>query len=81
MVALKHKGDRVAEYQPVAQYPIIASLLTPDFNDARTIALMLEANADSIVRHAGILKNNIFINYTAAHSGMVFDDGEIVYWK
>lgn len=74
------KGNWLADYQPKAQYPLIVSLLTPDFNDAETIALMLKTVADSISRHADFPKNNIFINHTQAHSGMVFDDGKIIHW-
>ena len=74
------KGDKVADHQPVQQYPIIVDLLTPDFNDIKTIAIMLETVADSIARHAKFPKNNIFINHSPAYSGMVLDDGEIVYW-
>jgi len=74
------KGNQVAEYQPNNNYPVIVDLLTPDFNDSFIIALMLETIADSISRHADFQKNNIFINHRQALSGMVFDDGEIVYW-
>lgn len=74
------KGDRVADYQPKSQYPIIVSLLAPDFNSPDTVRLMLKTIADSIARHVDFPINNIFINHTQAHSGMVFDDGKIVYW-
>jgi len=75
------KGDQAAEYQPKNNYPIIVDLLTPDFNEAKVIALMLETIAGSISRRADFPKNNIFINHRQAHSGMVFDDGNIVHWE
>lgn len=74
------KGDQAAGYQPENNYPLIVDLLTPDFNDANVITLMLETIADSISRRATFPKNNIFINHRQAHSGMVFDDGAIVHW-
>ncbi|MCG6939006.1 MAG: hypothetical protein LJE83_12655 [Gammaproteobacteria bacterium] len=74
------KGNKAAGHQPGKNYPLIVDLLTPDFNDSATIALMLETIADSIARRAKFPKNNIFINHRQAHSGMVFDDGEIVHW-
>lgn len=74
------KGDRTPEYQPNAHHPLIVDLLTPDFNDNDTIAVMLETIAESISKRAAFPKNNIFINHRHAHSAMVFDDGEIVHW-
>ena len=74
------KGGEVAEYQPRANYPIIVDLLTPDFNDLKVIATMLETIAESLSQQLNFPKNNIFINHNQAHSAMVFDDGRIVKW-
>jgi len=74
------KGDKTPEYQPDANHPLIVDLLTPDFIDAKVVALMLETIAESISKRAAFQKNNIFINHRQAHSTMVFDDGEIVCW-
>ena len=74
------KGDRAADYQPKQNYPIIVDLLTPDFNDLDTIAVMLECIADSISRQLDFPRHNIFINHRQAHSAMVFDDGKLVKW-
>ncbi|MEN8207404.1 MAG: hypothetical protein ABFS24_15570 [Pseudomonadota bacterium] len=74
------KGDKTPEYQPDARHPLIVDLLTPDFNDMDTIAVMLESIAESISERAVFPKNNIFINHRYAHQGMVFDDGKIVRW-
>jgi hypothetical protein len=65
---------------PGKSHPILVDLLTPDFNDAKTIERMLKCIAKSLAKRAGILPNNIFINHRQAHSGMVFDNGEIVRW-
>jgi len=64
---------------------------SPDFNDAKTIERMLKCIAKSLakraphrvarrLRQSGVLRDNIFINHWQAHSGMVFDNGEIVRW-
>ena len=74
------KGNEVSETQPKANYPIIVDLLTPDFNELKIIAVMLESIADSISSQLDFPKNNIFINHRYAHSATVFDDGEIVQW-
>ena len=74
------KGDKSPDRQPEANFPLIVDLLTPDFNNAQTIELMLKTIASSIAEHAHFPINNIFINHRQAHAGMVFDDGEIVRW-
>jgi len=74
------KGDTTPEHQPEARHPIIVDLLTPDFNDAETIRLMLQTIAESIAACLPFPINNIFINHRQAHSGMVFDDGKVVEW-
>lgn len=74
------KGNQAPESQPATSHPVIVDLLTPDFNDARTIERMLIAVAKCLAKRAGIPLSNIFINHRPAHSGMVFDDGDIVRW-
>lgn len=74
------KGDTAPAHQPEARYPIIVDLLTPDFNDAETIQLMLKTIAESIAARLPFPTDNIFINHRRAHSRMVFDDGKIVEW-
>jgi hypothetical protein len=74
------KGDTAPAQQPEARHPIIVDLLTPDFNDAETIRLMLKTIAESIATRLPFPIDNIFINHRRAHSGMVFDDGKIVEW-
>ena len=73
-------GSKTSDHQPEQNCPIIVDLLTPDFNQAETIGVMLTSIADSISTHARFPINNIFINHRPAHSGMVFDDGEIDQW-
>lgn len=74
------KGGDTAEFQPEADFPIIVDLLSPDFNDPQKIERMLGAAAESIAKRAGFPLDNIFINHRQAHSGMVFDEGDIVRW-
>ena len=73
------KGTATHEFQS-PHHPLIVDLLAPDFNDAQKIALMLEVTAASLAKRAGFPKNSVFINHRQAHSGMVFDDGEVVRW-
>ncbi len=68
------------EQQPGKSHPILVDLLTPDFNDAKTVERMLKCIAKSLAKRAGVLRDNIFINHRHAHSGMVFDNGKIVRW-
>jgi len=74
------KGGLAADYQPENNYPIIVDLLTPDFNDLKVIAVMLESIASSISKSVNFPIKNIFINHRPALSGMVFDDGKVVKW-
>jgi len=75
------KGNKVSEKQPTQNFPIIVDLLTPDFNNASQITLMLETIAESISTNVQFPKNNIFINHRHGHSGRVFDDGKIALWE
>lgn len=75
------KGEKVPEYQPKKNFPIIVDLLIPDFNNLEKIEIMLESIANSISKNLDFPKNNIFINNRQAQSSMVFDDGQIVKWK
>lgn len=72
-------GETV-EFQPNDSHPLLVDILAPDFNDKISIKAMLETAAHSITRNSGIPIHNIFINIYQAHSGMVFDSGEIVGW-
>lgn len=66
--------------QPEASHPVLVDLLAPDFNPPERIETMLRAVAGSIAKRAGISLDSIFINHRPAHSGMVFDSGEVVRW-
>ena len=70
----------LAKTQPLDHHPLLVEILAPDFNEKGTIKKMLEVTAESISRHSGIPESNIFINFTPARSGMVFDDGQLVHW-
>ena len=74
------KGNKAEKFQPKCNYPIIVDLLTPDFNDLKTIEIMLNSIASSISERVNFSLNNIFINHRQAQSNMVFDDGKIVKW-
>lgn len=59
---------------------MLVDLLAPDFNSEETVEKMLKTVALSISKRAHIPISNIFINHRQAHSGMVFDAGEIARW-
>jgi phenylpyruvate tautomerase PptA (4-oxalocrotonate tautomerase family) len=73
-------AGKAADQQPENSHPLLVDLLTPDFNDAAQIEKMLLVAAKSISKRTQVAINNIFINHGQAHSGMVFDDGEVVHW-
>ncbi|HEY5761909.1 MAG TPA: hypothetical protein VIS73_01735 [Rhodocyclaceae bacterium] len=69
-----------AQCQPEASHPVLVEILAPDFQTPEQIETALLAVAVSIAGRTGIPRQNIFINYRQAHSGMVFDAGELVRW-
>ncbi len=73
-------GGVMAFQQPEKTHPVLVDLLAPDFNSKTQIKKMMESIAESISKHTNIPKDNILINYRKAHSGMVFDAGEVVQW-
>ena len=73
-------AGKVAESQPQNSHPVLVDLLAPDFNDMETITKMLSSVAESIAKRTGVPQQHIFINHRQAHSGMVFDAGEVVRW-
>jgi phenylpyruvate tautomerase PptA (4-oxalocrotonate tautomerase family) len=73
-------AGKTAARQPQRSHPVLVDLLTPDFNTPAQIEKMLLVIVSSISRRAKIPKRNIFVNHRQAHSGRVFDDGEVVRW-
>jgi phenylpyruvate tautomerase PptA (4-oxalocrotonate tautomerase family) len=73
-------AGKAAQYQPQDSHPVLVDLLAPDFNSAATVEKMLTTVSASISKHTKVAATNIFINHRQAHSGMVFDAGEIVEW-
>jgi phenylpyruvate tautomerase PptA (4-oxalocrotonate tautomerase family) len=73
-------AGKTASHQPENSHPVLVDLLSPDFNPPEKIETMLRVIASSISKQAKIPINNIFINHRQAHSGMVFDAGEIARW-
>lgn len=73
-------AGKSAHCQPRESHPILVDFLTPDTHSPDTIADMLNILARSISKHAKFAVENIFINHRLAHSGRVFDDGEVVRW-
>lgn len=67
-------------HQPGNSHPVLVDLLSPDFNSPEQIENMLRVVAASIAKRAQVPLNNIFINHRRAHSGMVFNAGEVVRW-
>lgn len=66
--------------QPEGPHSILVDLLTPKHNSMQTVQKMLRTLAGSISTRAKVSMRKIFINHRPAHSGMVFDDGEVVTW-
>ena len=69
-----------AHRQRPDSHPVLVAVLAPDFNDSDRVETMLRTLAASIVRVSGVLPGNVFINYREAHSGQVFDAGDVVTW-
>ena len=73
-------AGKAEAYQPENSHPVLVDLLSPDFNPPEKIEKMLRAVAASIAERARIPIDNIFVNHRQAHSGMVFDAGNIERW-
>ena len=73
-------GGKAASNQPDKSHPVLVDLLSPDFNAPDKIERMLRVVASSISKRVKIPISTIFINHRQAHSGMVFDAGEIARW-
>ena len=73
-------GRSVPKHIRAENHVLIIDLLTPDFNNSNVIEKMLTTLSRLVSQHANVAQNKIFINHRHAHSGMVFDDGEIVHW-
>ena len=73
-------AGRAAARQPKSSHPLLVDLLSPDFNDAKTIEAMLESVASSLAKRAGVSRENIFAHHRQARSGMVFDAGRVERW-
>jgi hypothetical protein len=73
-------AGKVRDHQPSSSHPILVELLSPDFNDAKTIEAMLNCVASSLAKRARVPRSNIFINHRQARSGMVFDAGSVERW-
>jgi hypothetical protein len=73
-------AGQAAKHQPQGSHPVLVDLLAPDSNLAGEVEKMLSTVASSISKRAKVAITNIFINHRPAHSGMVFDAGEIVRW-
>lgn len=73
-------AGRAESRQNKTSHPVIVDLLSPDFNGAVQIRKMLHAVAESISKRARVPIDNIFINHRQAHSGMVFNAGDVETW-
>ncbi len=74
------RGLSTPSQQPLSEHPILVDLLVPDIHDDEKIELMLRTIANSIAERAQFPYTNIFINHREAHSGRVFDEGEVERW-
>ncbi len=73
-------GGKVAQHQPVNSHSVLVDLLAPDFNSGETIEKMLRVVASSVAKYTNLPIENVFINYRQAHTGQVFDAGNVVHW-
>lgn len=73
-------GGKIGNTLSVDSHPILVDFLTPDFIEADTVEKMIECIADSLVKRMNILPSKVFINHRYAHSGRLFDAGDIVRW-
>ena len=62
------------------RHQVLVELLVPDFNDAPTVAAMMQNIATALNEFLSIPEKAIFIHTRFAASGMVLDAGEIVRW-
>lgn len=74
------KGDVSPKCQPDGFHSLLVTLVTPNYNDVSTCGMMLEVLAACLAKHTKIPLRKIFICHRQVRSGMVFDDGELVYW-
>lgn len=73
-------AGKTSPRQPKESHPVLVDLLAPDINSAKQVEKMLHVVASSISKRVKIPIKNIFINLRQAHSGLVFDAGEVVRW-
>jgi phenylpyruvate tautomerase PptA (4-oxalocrotonate tautomerase family) len=73
-------AGKAESHQPENSHPVLVDLLSPDFNSPEKVEKMLHIVASSISKRAKLPISNIFINHRQAHSGMVFDAGEVGRW-
>jgi phenylpyruvate tautomerase PptA (4-oxalocrotonate tautomerase family) len=74
-------GSSVSSVQKENTHSPIVRILAFEGNQIEKIKRMLETIADVLSKEMKIDIGNIFIEYAEAHSGMVFDGGNVVYSK
>lgn len=73
-------AGRAATLQPTDSHPLLVEILAPEKTSARRIRMLLECTAASLARHTGMPIDNIFIHFSEARSGKVFDAGRLMRW-
>ena len=73
-------AGRTAPSQPSDSHPLLVTVLAPDFWPPSRIEQSLQAVAYSLGEQVPSARNNVFIHHCCAHSGQVFDGGDIVRW-
>ena len=73
-------AGETATAQPAGSHPVLVELLAPDSNSDERIEQMLQVAAGAVAAQAGVDPGNVFAHFSPAHSGKVFDDGELVRW-
>jgi phenylpyruvate tautomerase PptA (4-oxalocrotonate tautomerase family) len=74
-------AGHTVEYQTRDSHPILVDLLIPDFHSEERIAGLMKSLAEIISATTSIPRTNIFIQSQRAHSGLVYDQGQVVHWK
>ena len=74
-------GSATSPVQKEDTHSPIVRILAFEGTQKEKIKKMLETTADILSKEMKIDIGNIFIEYSEAHSGMIFDGGNVVYSK
>lgn len=75
-----YSNGEIGEIQNYDSMPMLVEVFAPDFNSEAKIEMMFEVIATSLAKHCDIAKENVTINFRAAHSGQFYESGKIERW-